>query len=86
MMPTTSEKRPAPARFGRYLLLLLLVPGLGYLLMFPLVKFPQLGFDRWGGSKWAPVLDYSYHAAGANADRVIFGDSSAFLGIDPRLI
>ena len=69
-----------------YLLWLLAVSLLGYLLVFPLVMFPQLGFDRWGGSKWAPVLDYSYGAKAANADIVIFGDSSAFLGIDPKRI
>ena len=32
------------------------------------------------------MLDYSYHANSTKADTVVFGDSSAFLGIDPRLI
>ncbi len=32
------------------------------------------------------LLDYSYEAKPSNADIVIFGDSSAFLGIDPKQI
>lgn len=83
----TSRAEQGCARgYLRYLAWVFALPLLGYLLVFPLVMFPQLGFDRWGGSKWAPVLDYSYRAAPVNADVVVFGDSSAFLGVDPRLI
>ena len=81
---------PPPAfsrsRFVRYALLLLLVPALLYVLMLPLTMLPILRFDRWGGDKWGPVLDFGFHADGQNADVVIFGDSSAAVGVDPRLV
>ena len=83
---TPPARRKRTQAYLPYLLWLLAVPLFGYLLVFPLVMFPRLGFDRWGGSKWAPVLDYSYEAKPSNADIVIFGDSSAFLGIDPKQI
>ena len=47
---------------------------------------PSLGFDRLGVSKFGPVLDYGFNARDTNADVVIFGDSSAFIGIDPRVV
>ena len=70
----------------RYGVSLLLVPCLFYFAMFPLAMLPGLGFDRWGGDKWAPVLDFGFHADCQNADVVVFGDSSAAVGLDPRLI
>jgi len=72
--------------FRRFLLLLLLIPALVYIAMFPLAMIPALGFDRWGGSRWAPVLNFGFHADHQNADVVIFGDSSAAAGVDPRLV
>ena len=65
---------------------LLMVPLTVYLLTFPLVIIPSLGFDRLGVSKFGPVLDYGFNARDTNADVVIFGDSSAFIGIDPRVV
>lgn len=65
----------------RYLLALLLVPLALYLLPFAVMRLP--GFERWGGSFWGPVLNYSFTTAGQNADVVIFGDSSAIHGILP---
>ena len=72
--------------FARFLLLFFLVPAALYLAMFALVRVPALGYERWGLSKWGPVLNYPFHVQHLDADVVIFGDSTAFLGIDPRLI
>jgi hypothetical protein len=80
---------PAASRAGiflPYLLILLLIPFIYYFAVFPFVIFPQYGFERFGGSKWGPALNYSFHADHVNADVVIFGDSSAFLGIDPKVV
>ncbi len=84
---TGSSPAPRPQRrFRRFLAFTFLPFCLAYLAMFPLIMIPQLKFDRWGGLKWIPVLDYGFKARGVNADVVIFGDSSAFLGIDPRRV
>ena len=72
--------------FRRFVYWLLLVPAAVYIAVFPLAMIPALRFDRWGGSKWAPVLNFGFHADHQNADVVIFGDSSAAVGIDPRLL
>jgi len=73
-------------QFARSLAWLALIPAVVYLLTFPLVMIPRLGFDKLGISKFGPVLDYGFEARNVNADVVIFGDSSAFLGIDPRVV
>jgi hypothetical protein len=44
------------------------------------------GYEEWGQTQWGPVLEFPYEQGTPDADVVIFGDSSAFLGIDPRLI
>ncbi len=53
--------------------------------MFLLVTVRAFSFERWGLSKWGPVLQYSFDAR-QDADVLIFGDSSAFLGIEPKSI
>lgn len=53
-----------------------------YLLPFGLLRLP--GFQRWSGSEYGPILEYSFTASKVNADVVIFGDSSALFGIDPN--
>ena len=73
-------------QFARSLGWLFLIPAVVYLLTFPFVMIPRLGFDRLGISKFGPVLDYGFDARNVNADVVIFGDSSAFIGIDPRVV
>ncbi len=73
-------------QFARSIGWLLLIPAFVYLITFPLVMIPRLGFGQLGISKFGPVLDYGYDVRNANADVVIFGDSSAFIGIDPRVI
>ncbi len=73
--------------FSRYLLILLLVPVLLWPTAFWVVTRP--GYERWSTSKWGPSLEYAFNMRDLHpqkADLVIFGDSSAFLGIDPRLI
>ena len=73
-------------RFSRFLLFLFLLPGAFYLAMFPLVRVAGFGYESWGLSKWGPVLNFPFEARHMDADVVVFGDSSAFLGIDPRLV
>ena len=70
--------------FGRYLFALLLIPVLLWPTAFWVVTRP--GYEHWSTSKWGPALEYAFDAHPRPADVVIFGDSSAFLGIDPRLI
>ena len=82
--PASASLRPHRA-FAGFLCVLLSIPLLVYLLTFALVMIPALGYERWGASKWGPVLDFGFHASHRDADIVVFGDSSAFLGIDPRL-
>ncbi len=73
------------SRFYRgYFSWLFLIPVVLYLSAIPLVRMPS--YERWGPSHWGPMLDFPWHTQGLNADMVIFGDSSAFLGIDPRLV
>lgn len=74
-----------PSRpFGRFFGWLFVLPVLLYLTAFPLVRTPA--YERFGPSHWGPILDFAYNTQGEDADVVIFGDSSAFLGIDPRLV
>ena len=73
-----------PSRFYRYFAWLFVIPVVLYLAAIPLVRLPS--YERWGPSHYGPALDFAWHTQGQNADVVIFGDSAAFLGIDPRLI
>ncbi len=81
---------PAPlyrhTAFRRALLLMLFVPALVYVLTFILAVIPSIGLRGIGISKFGPVLDYGFEARHVDADVLIFGDSSAFLGIDPRIV
>jgi hypothetical protein len=67
----------------RYLAILLLIPLVFYPLPFFLAT--SANYEHWATSTWTPMLEYAF-TAHVNADVVIFGDSSAFIGIDPRLI
>ncbi len=73
------ESNPAFHAWPRTFVLATLVL---YLLPFALVRIPS--FERWGGSAFGPALDYAYNLPHQDADIVIFGDSSAAVGIDPR--
>ncbi len=55
-----------------------------------LVAAPFAVRTRWfalgANDHWVQVLDYPYQVTGADADVVIFGDSAALYGIDPRIL
>lgn len=69
--------------YERYLWRVLLIPALLYPIAFLLVCMPS--YEHWATSQWGPMLEYPFDTH-ANADVVLFGDSSAFLGIDPRIV
>ncbi len=69
--------------FAGYLWRVLLIPALLYPLAFFIVLLPS--YERWSTSQYGPMLEYPFDSR-ADADVVIFGDSSAFLGIDPRIV
>lgn len=71
-------------RYLHYLLWSLLLPVIAWGLAFPLVT--SKSYEQWSQTQWGPVLEFPYEQGTPNADVVIWGDSSAFLGIDPRLI
>ena len=74
----------APARLARYLLLVLLIPLVFYPLPFFIAASPH--YEHWSTAQWGPMLEYAYDTTPKNADVVIFGDSSAFIGIDPKIL
>jgi hypothetical protein len=83
--PETHPEGPEEARpYRRFFFWLFLIPAILYFSAIPLVRMPS--YERWGPSHWGPMLDFAWKTQGLNADMVIFGDSSAFLGIDPRLV
>ena len=85
--PGSTPPGAAPATqapFRRFFFWLFLLPAVLYLTAIPLVRTP--GYFRWAPSHYGPVLDFGFNTQHQNADLVIFGDSSAFLGIAPRLI
>jgi hypothetical protein len=53
-----------------------------YLFPFFIIRIPS--FERWGGSSFGPALDFGFQVPHEDADIVIFGDSTAAVGIDPR--
>lgn len=75
---------PPRKRFLRYLLLLLLIPAIFY--PFPFLIATSASYEHWSTSQWGPMLEYAYSTQPQNADVVIFGDSTAFIGIDPRIL
>ena len=80
---TQQTASAGPSSYARYLWRLLFIPALLYPFAFLLVCLPS--YEHWSASQWGPMLEYPYDSR-ANADVVIFGDSSAFFGIDPRLV
>ncbi len=80
--------RPAfrPGQFARALVWMLVIPAMVYLFTFLFALSRGPGLRSLGLSKFGPILDYGYEARQINADVLIFGDSSAFLGIDPRVV
>ena len=70
--------------YVRYFLLACVIPLLGFVVAFALVC--SQSYEQWGETQWGPELEFPYAPGTPDADVVIFGDSSAFLGIDPRLL
>ena len=70
--------------FLRYLVILFLVPMVVYPMAFLLVR--SASYESWAMSRWGPALDYPFTVRHVDANVVIFGDSSAFLGLDPRIV
>ena len=81
---TAAAQRISRPKLLRYLLLLLLIP----LIFYPLPFFiaTSASYEHWSTSQWGPMLEYAYDTQPKNADVLIFGDSSAFIGVDPRLL
>ncbi len=82
--PQADPKANGSKPWFAYLLLVFVLPALLASTAFFVVTRPS--YESWGPSKWGPELEYPFVMPPQNADVVIFGDSSAFLGIDPRLI
>lgn len=81
---TTQTSGPGRRSFLRYLLWAFLLPLCGWVVAFPLVV--SRSYEQWDESQWGPALEYPFEATTPYADIVVFGDSSAFLGINPRLV
>ncbi len=71
--------------FAGFLAWLLLPSAVLYLLVFAVILVPAARFERWGPTEWGPVLQFAFDAR-EDAEVLVFGDSSAFLGIDPRAV
>ena len=75
---------PGKPRYVRYLLWATLIPAILWISAFPLVC--SRSYEQWGETQWGPVLEFPYEAGTPDADVLIWGDSSAFIGVDPRLV
>ena len=80
--PAITSRGPAP--FRRYLFWFLFLSAIAYVAAFFLIR--SEAYSNWRDSQWGPMLEFSYAPGPRSADVVIFGDSSAFIGIDPRII
>ena len=76
--------QPVRRTVVRYLLLVLLIPLIFY--PFPFLIATSASYEHWATAQWGPMLEYAYDTQPKNADVLIFGDSTAFIGIDPRLL
>jgi len=77
-------KSVRPTVWHRYLGVLLSISAVLYLPPLALVRMAN--YEQWCSTPDSPILDYSFHTAGENADIVIFGDSSAHHGLNPNLV
>ena len=80
-MPVTDKTN---RNLWRYLGTMLAVMALLYALPLFLVRSDL--YAAWDPSFYARPLNYAFDTAGQNADVVIFGDSTALLGIDPSQV
>lgn len=70
--------------YVRFFLFACILPLIGFVSAFPLVC--SRSYESWGETQWGPELEFPFAPGAPDADVVVFGDSSAFLGIDPRLV
>ena len=67
-------------QFSRAIAWTLLVPAAIYVLTFAAALGSGPGLRSLGLSRFGPILDYGFEARHVDADVLVFGDSSAFLG------
>ena len=79
---TASDRIPGSEGMKSYLLIVFGVMAVLYFGAFFLARSPL--YDRVNPSFYAKPLNYAFKTAGENADVVIFGDSTALLGVNPR--
>ena len=82
---TRSAAGKSNARSLKLYCALMILPCVAVLFLVPLVV-DTYWFANNAYFNWVPVRDYPYEVTGANADVVIFGDSSALAGVDPLLM
>ncbi len=82
LYPEITSRGTAP--FRQYLSWFFFLAVVAYVTAFFLVR--SKAYSNWRDSQWGPMLEFSYAPGPRSADVVIFGDSSAFIGVDPRLI
>ena len=75
---------PGTRQYVRYLLWAAVLPAILWVAAFPLVC--SRSYEDWGETEWGPVLEFPYQAGTPDADVVVWGDSSAFIGLDPRVV
>lgn len=80
--PAIVSRGPMP--FRRYLFWFLSFLAIAYVAAFPLVR--SKAYTEWGTNQWGPMLEFTYAPGERSADVLIFGDSSAFIGINPSLL
>ena len=83
----TQNANPVPGNRRTYLRVFLfatILPVIAFCAAFPLVC--SRSYEDWGETQWGPELEFPYASGTPDADVVVFGDSSAFLGIDPRIV
>jgi hypothetical protein len=88
-VPAYAEHRMALSRARaltmlRYLACVLVIPALLWPVPFAIVRLPS--YEHWSTSSYGAALEYGFDEHPKDADVVVFGDSSAFLGIDPRIV
>ena len=82
MTPDPEAATPTPFPYGRYLAALLLLAAVLYPLPFFLIRAPHFG--QWSTSPYGRDLEYGITAQHIDADVLIYGDSTALYGLDPR--
>lgn len=87
---TTLPDTSAPAakrrqgRFGLYLVIVLLIPLLAFLSIFAVARTDF--FIRTSKRQFWHAMEYQFADRPGSCDVLIFGDSTALMGVDPRII